>query len=198
MAHSLVVTVDPTDEPVSLQEAKDVLRIDSSDDDAYVGTLIVAAREWCETYTKRHFVKRTVRAYWDNWPAGICIESPRPFTETTASPTLKYYAEGSTSATTLAASSYWVDSDGEPGRIVLRSGQTWPDTTLRTANAVELTLQTGYGSEPDVPDSIKQAILFLVGHWYANREAVLIGTISKEIEFGVRALLTPHASPFVA
>ena len=38
-------------------------------------------------------------------------------------------------------------------------------------------------------DDVKQAILLLVGHWYANRESVVVGTISAEVPMGVPALL---------
>lgn len=41
------------------------------------------------------------------------------------------------------------------------------------------------GLTPDV----EQAILLLVGHWYANREAVVTGTISTEVPLAVDRLL---------
>ncbi|WP_347911374.1 head-tail connector protein [Pseudomonas grandcourensis] len=41
------------------------------------------------------------------------------------------------------------------------------------------------GLTPDV----EQAILLLVGHWYANREAVVIGTISSAVPLAVERLL---------
>ncbi|MCY1181879.1 hypothetical protein D9M73_224110 [compost metagenome] len=41
------------------------------------------------------------------------------------------------------------------------------------------------GLTPDV----EQAILLLVGHWYSNREAVVIGTISSAVPLAVERLL---------
>ena len=38
-------------------------------------------------------------------------------------------------------------------------------------------------------DDVKQAILLLVGHWYATRESVVVGTITAEVPMGVPALL---------
>lgn len=41
------------------------------------------------------------------------------------------------------------------------------------------------GLTPDV----EQAILLLVGHWYANREEVVIGASASQLPMGVVALL---------
>ena len=38
------------------------------------------------------------------------------------------------------------------------------------------------------PD-VMQAALLLVGHWAANREAVVVGEVSTEVQFGVERLL---------
>ena len=39
---------------------------------------------------------------------------------------------------------------------------------------------------------IKAACLLILGHLYANREDVVIGTIATELPQGSKALLTPH------
>ncbi|MDW2745141.1 head-tail connector protein [Atlantibacter subterraneus] len=36
------------------------------------------------------------------------------------------------------------------------------------------------------------AMLLLIGHWYANREAVNVGNITSELPLGVEALLMQH------
>ncbi len=49
--------------------------------------------------------------------------------------------------------------------------------------------------DPSGPDQLKleadvvQAALLLVGHWVANREAVVIGEVSTAVQFGVERLL---------
>lgn len=59
-----VVFVDdtPVNEPVSVQQVKDHLRIDLADDDALIGIYIKAARGLCEGFTNISFIKRTVTA----------------------------------------------------------------------------------------------------------------------------------------
>lgn len=198
MRYSLQVTTDPTAEPLSLDETKTFLRVDSSDEDDFILSLIAAARQYCEAVTKRSFTTQTMRMYMDDWPDGDTIEMPRPFDSSTATPTVKYYLSGSTTATVLGSTNYWVDNSSEPGRLVLRDAVTWPTVDLRSANAVEVTMQTGYGGEVDVPDGIKMAMRLLVGHWYANREAVVVGTISTSLDIAVAALLSPFMVPYVA
>lgn len=44
------------------------------------------------------------------------------------------------------------------------------------------------GFTPDV----EQAVLLLVGHWYANREAVVTGTTSTAVPLAVDRLLWPR------
>ena len=195
--YSLVVSVDPTSEPLSLAETKTYLRVDSSDEDDYILACIVAARQYCEAVTKRTFTTTTMMMYMDEWPLGDTIEMPRPFDGSTNT-LLKYFAAGSTSATTVSAATYWLDNNAKPGRIVLRDNQEWPTATLRTAKAVEVTMITGYGGESDVPDGIKMAMYSLIGHWYTNREAVVVGTITQGLEMSVNALLSPHIVPYFA
>jgi uncharacterized phiE125 gp8 family phage protein len=51
----------------------------------------------------------------------------------------------------------------------------------------------GYGdTASDVPQTIRQAILLAVGHWYENREAtVAVGNV-RELPLGIEALLWPY------
>ncbi len=41
-------------------------------------------------------------------------------------------------------------------------------------------------------ENIEMAMLMLIAHWYANREAVNIGNITSEVPFAVEALLQPY------
>ena len=41
----------------------------------------------------------------------------------------------------------------------------------------------------DFPASFKSAMLLLIGHSYANREAVVVGTITAEVPMAVESLL---------
>ena len=65
MAYSVVTPA--ASEPITLEEAKNFLRVDGSDDDALIGALISAAREMCEQYTRRILVTTTIDEYFDGF-----------------------------------------------------------------------------------------------------------------------------------
>lgn len=41
-------------------------------------------------------------------------------------------------------------------------------------------------------DDLTTAMLLLIGHWYANREAVVIGSITSDVPMAVDALISPY------
>jgi hypothetical protein len=55
-------------EPVTLDEAKNFLRVTIDDDDALITSLIVAAREACEAFTDRSFCIKGYRQSLDSFP----------------------------------------------------------------------------------------------------------------------------------
>ncbi|NWN92292.1 phage gp6-like head-tail connector protein [Marinobacter adhaerens] len=70
--------------------------------------------------------------------------------------------------------------------------------------AENYTGRTLYATKTEVPkdpedkralvldDDITTAMLLLIGHWYANRESVVIGTTASEVPMAVEALLAPY------
>ena len=187
---SLTRQTPPAVEPVTVAEAKAHLRVDISDDDTYIGTLITAAREWCEQYLDRTLVSTQWVMRFDSFPYEI--ELPRPpisSSGTTTAVTLTYTL-GDDSTATLSTATYRVDRNSTPGVVrQLRAG-SWPGN-LDDYNAVSVTWWAGYGSTgASVPASIRHAILMLVGHWYESRSTVLVGSISKQLEFAVESLLS--------
>ena len=191
---SLTRQIPPSVEPVTLAEAKAHLRVDASDDDAYILGLITTAREWCEEYLDRTLVSTQWVMRLDKFPddGTMDVELPRPpvvSSGTATAVSVTYTAEnGGTQS--WSSASYRVDRASTPGVVRTLYGQTWPPH-LQDDNAVTVTWWGGYGpSGSSVPAAIRHAILMLVGHWYdGSRSGVLTGSISKEVEFGVKSLL---------
>jgi uncharacterized phiE125 gp8 family phage protein len=180
---SLVQTVAPDSEPVTRNEAKAHCRIDLNDDDALVDGLIKAAREWCENRIGQQFMPATWRLKLDRFPSWT-IELPRPPLTAVSS---VVYLDTAGASQTLSSSLYRVDTDSMPGRLTPAYSQLWP-VTYSVTSAVTITYTAGYASASAVPQSIKQAILLLVGHWYENREATSDANL-REIPQAVESLL---------
>jgi uncharacterized phiE125 gp8 family phage protein len=189
---SLSRATAPAVEPVTLSEAKAHLRVDTTTDDAYIGSLITAAREWCEQYLDRTLVHTQWVMRFDKFPPDgtMDIELPRPpmaTAGTTTAVALTFTFENGTTST-YSTASYRVDRDGVPGTVKTLYGQTWPPH-LQDDNAISVTWWGGYGaSGTSVPAAIRHAMLMLVGMWYERRMAA-DSMSGNEIPFGVKSLL---------
>lgn len=191
---SITRATQPTLEPVTLAEAKQHLRVDSHDDDAYIAGLIRASREWVEEYLDRTLVLTQWTVRLDRFPPDSTeeVELPRPPMATAGTATaisVTYTLEAGTTAA-YSTSLFRVDRDSTPGAIKPLYGQTWPPHR-QDDNSIAVTYWAGYGpNASDVPAAIRHAMLMLIGFWYENRSTVLVGSISKQLEFAVESLLS--------
>jgi len=180
----LTITTAPQNEPLDAGETISYLRIDSGVDTTLIDNLIQAARFWAEDYTNRTFLTTVFTLSLDgigyvdvplkegfhtghsDTPSVSYIELPRSPVQSVTS--IKSFADDNT-ATTLAATNYFVDTVRVPARIVLRDGGSWP-TDLRNANGIEVLYTAGYGaSRADIPEPIRVAMLEYVTFMYEHR-----------------------------
>jgi uncharacterized phiE125 gp8 family phage protein len=196
----------PAVEPLSLQEAKDHLRVTHAAEDALIQAYITAARSRCEEYQRRAYVQQTWELSLDGFPCASAndphavIRLPRPPVQSVAS--VIYVAEDG-SEVTMDASAYQLDAGGELARLSPAYGTTWP-RARRVPGAVRIRYVAGYpvgGTEaqPDpaanVPPLVRMAMRFEIGHYYANREAVVTGTIVTSMHSATKDLLSPGRAP---
>lgn len=187
---SLTRATAPAVEPVTLSEAKAHMRVDTSDDDTYIGTLITAARQWVEEYLDRSLVNTQWTMRLDSFPYEIELPRPPIASAGTVTAVTLTYTLADESTATLSSTEYRVDRNSTPGVVrQLRSG-SWP-ANLDDYNAVTVTWWGGYGSTgASVPAVIRHAILMLCSHWYETRGATLsTGAVPQDVPFGVRSLL---------
>jgi uncharacterized phiE125 gp8 family phage protein len=198
---NLVQTVAPASEPITTAEAKAFLRVDSSDEDTLIDTLIATARQIVEDFTGRAIITQTWKLTLDKWPLDCrgwlawlevntsterAILLPRsPLASVTS---VKYYPDDLGAQATLSASTYRVITGTLPGAVFLKSSEDWPVLDIRP-DAVEIIFVAGAADATTTPKQLTHAILLLVAHLYENRAPVNVGNIVNEIPFTVRALL---------
>jgi uncharacterized phiE125 gp8 family phage protein len=178
---SLQLNTPPAAEPVTLDQAKAWLRIETGDDDALISSLVSAARARAEWHTGRAFVTQGWTLWLDEWREP-CAEIPLPPLQGVSSVT--FYARDD-SATILDAGDYTVDSASQPGRVMLTPGGALAN--LRAINAVAIAFTAGYGAADAVPGAICQAILEIVAMLYAHR-----GDDAAPTPDAALALLAPY------
>jgi len=181
----------PTVEPLTATEAKAHLRVDYSTDDTLIASLIVAAREYVEQITGRALLTQTWDLFLDRF-SGREIDIPcSPLISVTS----VKYIDTAGSEQTLSTDDYTVRTySSHYGEVGLNFDADWP-STRRIEDAVYIRFVAGYGAtSASVPQAIRQAMLMLVGHWYENRESVVIGgrITATEVPMAVTALLQPH------
>ena len=186
----LTLVSAPATEPLTVAEAKLHLRVDVSDDDALITSLIVAARQHVENFTRRALITQT----WDVLMDRFCgDEIVLPKAPVSAVGSIKYY-DTSGALQTWSSDEYLtefpVGPQAGPARITPISGVAFPSTQDRIG-AVQIRITAGYGAASAVPDGLKAAMRLLIGHWYGNREAVVTGAIATDLPQAIDSLLWP-------
>ena len=184
-------------DPVTLVEAKAQLRLEIDDDDDLVMQMLRAAVKHVEGQTRRALTAQT----WDYaidfaWPVKYgrhWITLPiNPLTSVTS---ITYQdTTGSSPQPTLAASLYTVVAREHGSYIVPAYEVVWPEIRC-VPNAATVRFEAG--SDSDISEPLKQAILLLTAHLYENRDTATKGELI-EIPYGVEALLSPYRPGSVA
>jgi uncharacterized phiE125 gp8 family phage protein len=173
-----------TGELIPCEEMKLWLKLDedNADDDAVVRALVETAQRRWELYTRRSTLTQTYRLASDETPCGWVLElTPSPLVSITS---IKGYTDTDgtdTGGTAMSSSDYFVDTNHEPGRVVLRSGASWP-TGTRQMNAFIVEFTAGYSTaSTGVPESAKTEIKNLVARAYEHRgdEVAVVKTIDE-------------------
>ena len=192
---NLRLVTGPTDEPVSLTETKNHLRVTGNLDDDYIGSLIEAAVAAAEAFTHRALVTQTWDWVLDDFPSEDIFCVPRPPLQSVTS--INYLDAVDGSSQLWATSEYDVDAPatiaeiGEfaaPGRIALAFGVTYPATRTEI-NSVTVRFVAGYGAAEAVPAKIRQGMLLAISTWYEHREDVVVGTIATALPMHTSKLL---------
>jgi hypothetical protein len=177
----------PTSDVVSLQSLKDFLRIDGTQDDAFLYSTLRAATQKLESYCDCKFVTQTWDIYYQGFPynyksnqwwdgerdgsmsqlmtsKGAYFTLPfgplQSLTSLTATTDLQTEIE-------IDLNTLVVDTVSHRGRISLRAYQAWPSTPLSPITPIKARVVLGFGAgyvagppivESQVPHDIQAAV----------------------------------------
>lgn len=162
-----VQTSAPAAEPVSLADVKSHLRVDHTDHDAMIASLISAAVADLDGYAGtlgRCMVNQEWRQDFKEWDWRFRLPFPNVSTATIA------YQDENDAAQTVAASQFEIVEAHRGAEIVFKDAFQEPSTYDDEVAPISVTFTTGYGTAADVPQDIKIAIWLMVQMDYDQPE----------------------------
>jgi len=200
-----------TSEAVALEDVKRHLIVEHEADDDLILSLMIAALGYAEHHCNKTILLRRMRAHSECWPADgyLCLpEGPVRLIESVS------YIDSEQVRQVVAPEDWNSARRNDIDRIRL-TGST-PSLSQSAMQLIEVEYIAGYGSIgqqaneydadypivyggntgefEDVPENIRQAIRLTVGHWYENRESVVLGTIASQVPMTAEHLLHQERS----
>src|SRR5262245_16400054 len=162
----LKLITPPTQDPITLAQAKAHLRVVDDDDDALIAALLKSATQHAEAFTGCAFCDQTWDLYLDAFPTENELEIKIPKPPLIAVTQIEYdNTDGD--QILVPSGDYYVDTVSIPGWVVPQGELSWP-TPIDAINSVRVRFRAGYmdtNSPPNVsvPDDITAAVKLILG-----------------------------------
>lgn len=187
--HALEIVDAPSTTPITLAEVKEQLRVEGTDDDAILTRLIDVAVAY--TDVRGALGQAMITQKWAQWVDSTPPQSINLILGPVQGVTAVKYYDTDGALQTDDVNNYEVFGTEFATKIGPKSGFSWPVTQDRQ-DAIKIEYEIGYGdATTDVPQTIRHALLLMVGHWYDNREQTGYDELSN-IPFGFESLLNMH------
>lgn len=188
----MLKVIERPGEPITLQQAKDHLRIFHDDEDALIEQKLKSARAYAEnTLIWRALAEQTLEYILPEFKNPIKLLRP-PLIEVVSI----NYIDPAGDEQTLSADKYEVNANTEPAEI--KPVNSWPaGSNVKVRFKAGWPKEEGAGDDPDdyganIPEDIINGLLLLTAHYYEMREPVVIGQTVNTIPATAEALLLPH------
>lgn len=183
---SLNLITPPAYYPLTVDEAKEHLRVTTTDEDSYIQSLIVMATEFVQNQTGRQLITATYELTFtemnlcNNW-----VKIPKGKLQSIDS--IKYI-DAVGAEQTFSTSNYYVVGN-DCGSVYFLS---FPPYKANTPDAVKIRFTCGYGNGEDIPEVLKVGMKLLIGQFYKNREATSLNTV-VELPIGLDRLISQYS-----
>lgn len=171
----VIVTVPPTQEPISLEMAKMHLRVTDDSENTLIEAFITAARERCEGALSRPLLPQTRVAILGAFVPVIPV-GPNAISVVSVT-----YRDAQGVEQTLDPTRYRLVEDR-----ALVPVEAWPD-----GDSVRITFTCGAFQDGEVPKALCAWMLLHIGAMYEHREAVSSGALHPHPGRFVDGLLDP-------
>lgn len=184
---------------ISLEQAKQHLRVTFADDDAIISAYIRAAvsrLDGRDGILGRQMMPAEYLWTLPGWPgSSFCLPLPP-----TISVDAITHLDADGTEVTVDASVYRVSGLNQDTGAVISLGisQTWPVVLAEDwPDRVRIHYTAGYRN-PDspadhpVPDDLRLACLLMIADWYEHAGSSIVGTTAAEMPLGVATLIAPH------
>lgn len=181
-----VLITGPVLEPVNLADMKTYLKIDGTEEDDLIASLITSARLMVEASVRKLLISQTWRIVLDDWPRDGILRLPlAPVIDVTA---VRVY-DSLGVATPVASTLYAIDKISDPPRLMITGAVPSPGQTMQ---GIEIDVTAGYGTQAAaVPAPLRQAIRMLASYWFENRgEAMTPGDLTLPAD--ILVLMAPY------
>ncbi len=189
--YALRLIVPPSEDVISLEQARRNCSVDGDDHDETLVDLIQQARNYCEEQTDVCLLTATWEMTFDAFPCGAKpLELPRWPAQSIDSVT---YIDSAGDEQTIDSDDLKlrIDDLGR-GRLATVGWANWP-STRSTPDAVRLRFLAGWTTPEAVPAVWTRAQLMLVAWWFEQREAGVYGSAAKA-PIGIDDLLANAAA----
>lgn len=170
---SPVLVAEPIETPVTLEEAKTHLRVDSTNEDAFIMSLIYAATGHLDGFSGT-LGRAIMTQSWSQEYDGFIGDLVLPFGPVQSVTSVSY--DGGT------FSDFRLLSDGRGPFLRVNTGLSWPSTSE------PVTVEFVVGAD-EAPAAIKAAILLHIGTLYQYRETMVEG---EKVSPAYDALIAPY------
>lgn len=199
-----LITVDAPAPFLALDDAKQHLRVDTSDEDELISAIVSAVcglLDGPDGILKCAVAPQTLKLVLPGFMkplpwgrsrqsanCGTRIELPLP--PATDIGAITYYDSSGTQQTLDEATYTLIECGSSPSFLIPAPGANWPSTQSRP-DAVSIIFDAGSSEDSAVPPTILAAAKLMVGDLYLNREATVYGPGAALENPAVKALLSP-------